>query len=262
MRDILTEIVAEKHLEVALKKSVVPRKQLEKYQMFSRETISMKGSILKHPGGIIAEFKRRSPSKSVINHDLSVKEVVLGYEAAGASGISILTDGLYFGGSLEDLLFARASVALPLLRKDFIVNEYQIIEAKASGADVILLIAAVLSREQIQRFTECAKGLGLEVLLEVHSEAEYETSVIPGLDLIGVNNRNLKTFRVDLDTSKTLAGKISPEFIKISESGIGSPEDILELRAYGYKGFLIGEQFMKTDNPGASAKEFINHLQP
>ncbi len=261
MRDILKEIVAEKHREVALKKMVVPGKQLEKSELFSRETLSMKESLLTCPGGIIAEHKRRSPSKAVINQQLSVEEVVQGYEKAHAGGISVLTDGRYFGGSLEDLLIARASVNLPLLRKEFIIDEYQILEAKAFGADVILLIAAILSRDQIQLFTQLTKSLGMEVLLEVHSEEEYETSVIPGLDMIGVNNRNLKTFEVDLNTSKTLAGKISPEFTRISESGINSPESIRDLQTFGYKGFLIGELFMKTDNPGASAKIFINHFR-
>src|SRR5690606_32941 len=201
-----------------------------------------------------------SPSKSTINHNLNVQDVAKGYENAGVCGMSVLTDLKYFGGALDDLLLARASCNLPLLRKEFIIDEYQILEAKAHGADVILLIAAVLDREEIRKFSELAKSLDLEVLLEVHNLEELETSIFPGIEMIGVNNRNLKTFDVNIEISKNLSENIPDDFIKVSESGISSPEVIKDLRNYGYKGFLVGENFMKTSDPGASASEFIKDL--
>lgn len=258
--DILTKIVKDKRKEVDLKKGIVPISQLESTALFSRDTFSLTGTLRKHGAGIIAEHKRRSPSKSVINHGLSVDQVAMGYEKAGVCGMSVLTDGKYFGGSLDDLLLARAAVQLPLLRKEFIIDEYQIIETKAYGADVILLIAAILTREEIKTFSQLAQSLGLEVLLEVHDEEELNKSVMPGLDMIGVNNRNLKTFDVNLGTSKYLSERIPNNFVKVSESGISSVEAIKELTPYGYQGFLIGENFMKTDDPGASAKEFIKKI--
>jgi indole-3-glycerol phosphate synthase len=186
--------------------------------------------------------------------------VAKGYEKAGVCGMSILTDIKYFGGSLEDLLLARASVEIPLLRKEFIVSEYQILEAKAHGADVILLIGAILTRDEIKTFSELAKSLHLDVLLEVHNEGELHKSLMPNLDMLGVNNRNLKTFEVSLETSKQLSELIPDEFVKVSESGISSIEAIRDLKEYGFQGFLIGENFMKTDDPGKSAKAFIDQL--
>lgn len=258
--NILDKIILDKKREVILKKSIIPVSQLESSVFFERQTISLSQKLKASSTGIIAEHKRRSPSKSVINHNFTVEEVVKGYENAGACGISVLTDGKYFGGSLDDLLLARASVNIPLLRKEFIVDEYQILEAKAFGADLILLIAAVLTREEIKSLSEFAKKLGLEVLLEVHNQEELEKSIMPTLDMIGVNNRNLKTFEVSLDFSKQLAAQIPNDFVKVSESGISSIEAIAELRPYGYNGFLIGENFMKTDDAGQAAKEFINKL--
>ncbi|TDW48699.1 indole-3-glycerol phosphate synthase [Flavobacterium sp. 270] len=258
--NILDKIIFDKHREVELKKSIIPVSQLESSVFFERQTISLSQKLRASNSGIIAEHKRRSPSKSIINQNFTVEEVVKGYENAGACGISVLTDGKYFGGSLDDLLLARASVNIPLLRKEFIVDEYQILEAKAHGADLILLIAAVLTREEIQSLSQFAKKLGLEVLLEVHNQEELEKSIMPTLDMIGVNNRNLKTFEVSLDFSKELASQIPNEFVKVSESGISSVEAIQELKPYGYKGFLIGENFMKTDNAGEAAIEFINKL--
>jgi indole-3-glycerol phosphate synthase len=258
--NILDKIIVDKKREVILKKSIIPVLQLETSIFFEKETISLSQKLQHSNSGIIAEHKRRSPSKAEINYNFTVEEVVKGYENAGACGISVLTDGKYFGGSLDDLLLARASVNIPLLRKEFIVDEYQILEAKAHGADLILLIAAVLTRAEIKSLSEFAKNLGLEVLLEVHNLEELEKSIMPTLDMIGVNNRNLKTFEVSLDFSKELASKIPDEFVKVSESGISSIEAIHELKPYGYKGFLIGENFMKTDNAGKAATEFINQL--
>jgi indole-3-glycerol phosphate synthase len=260
--NILDKIITDKHREVILKKSIIPVSQLETSVLFGRKTVSLSENLRNSSSGIIAEHKRRSPSKPNINNSFSVEKVVKGYADAGVCGISVLTDGKYFGGSLDDLLLARASVNIPLLRKEFIVDEYQIIEAKAHGADLILLIAAVLTRDEIKSLSEFAKSLNLEVLLEVHNLEELQKSIMPSLDMIGVNNRNLKTFEVSLDFSKELASEIPNEFVKISESGISSIEAINELKPYGYKGFLIGENFMKTYNAGESAKEFIEKLAP
>lgn len=259
--NILDKIVADKHKEVGLRKSLIPTKQLEASILFNRETYSLSNALKNSASGIIAEHKRRSPSKSVINQNLNVQDVASGYEEAGVCGMSVLTDGKYFGGALDDLLLARASSKLPLLRKEFIIDPYQIIEAKAYGADVILLIAAILSKVEIKEFSELAKSLNLDVLLEVHNEEELHKSIMPSLDMLGVNNRDLKTFEVSLETSKQLSSIIPDDFVKVSESGISSVSAIQELQPYGYKGFLIGENFMKTDNPGQSAKAFINQLE-
>lgn len=258
--NILERIVADKRKEVDFKKSIIPTSQLEQSILFERETISLVSNLKNSASGIIAEHKRRSPSKSVINQNSNVFDVAKGYEDAGVCGMSVLTDGKYFGGSLDDLVVARASCKLPLLRKEFIVNDYQIIEAKSYGADVILLIAAILTKTEIKEFSELAKSLKLEVLLEVHNEDELQKSIMPNLDMIGVNNRNLKTFEVSLDISKQLSTRIPSDFVKISESGISSFEAIKELQPFGYKGFLIGENFMKTEDAGKSAKQFIKSL--
>lgn len=259
--NILDKITADKIKEVELRKSLIPVSQLEQSVLFEKETISLSEKLINSTTGIIAEHKRRSPSKQVINHNLNVQDVAKGYENAGVCGISVLTDGKYFGGSLDDLIIARASCNLPILRKEFIINDYQILEAKAHGADVILLIAAILSKDKIKQFSEFAKSLDLDVLLEVHNEEELQKSIMPSLDMLGVNNRNLKTFEVNLDTSKTLSQIIPNDFVKVSESGISSVKAIKELRPYGFQGFLIGENFMKTDNPGNSATKFINELK-
>lgn len=258
--DILSKIVADKYKEIALKKSLIPVKQLESSFLFGRETNALTKALRKSSTGIIAEHKRRSPSKDTINQNTNVGQVAKGYEKAGVCGMSVLTDIKYFGGSLEDLILARASVKMPLLRKEFIINEYQILEAKAHGADVILLIAAILSKEEIKSFSELGKSLDLDVLLEVHNEEELHKSIMPSLDMLGVNNRNLKTFEVSLETSKALSTLIPDDFVKVSESGISSIEAIQDLKQYGYQGFLIGENFMKTENPGKSAAEFIKKL--
>ncbi len=259
--NILNQIIADKNREVIIRKAAVPISHLEASVLFNLPTISLSENLRRSNSGIIAEYKRRSPSKSIINERLSVEEVVQGYENAGACGISVLTDEKYFGGSLDDLLVARDAVNLPILRKEFIVDEYQIIEAKAYGADAILLIASVLTKEEIKRFSEFAKSLNLEVILEVHNLAELQNSIMPTIDIVGVNNRNLDTFEVNLSTSKKLSPEIPDEFVKISESGISSVSDIIELATFGFQGFLIGENFMKTDNPGEAAKKLITNLQ-
>ncbi len=259
--NILDKIVNDKCKEVALRKLIFPIQQLEKSILFEGETVSLSQKLRESNSGIIAEHKRRSPSKSEINYSLNVQDVALGYQNAGVCGMSVLTDGKYFGGSLDDLTLARASSTLPLLRKEFIIDEHQIIEAKAFGADVILLIAAILTRPQIKQFSELAKRLKMDVLLEVHNLEELQKALMPSLDMLGVNNRNLKTFEVSLETSKQLSIHIPEDFVKVSESGISSVNAIKELQPYGYKGFLIGENFMKTNNPGESAQQFIKELK-
>lgn len=255
---ILDTIIAHKQREIALKKSIVSVSQLENSDLFNIKTNSLRNSILNSSFGIIAEHKRRSPSKATINTSFSVEEVVKGYENAGASGISVLTDTTFFGGSLDDLLLARAAVQTPLLRKEFIIDEYQLLEAKSCGADAILLIATVLTREQIKQLSEFALSLALEVILEVHNLAELEKSIMPSIAIVGVNNRNLKTFEVSLQNSIDIISHIPNDFTKISESGITKKEDVLLLQSHGFNGFLIGENFMKTENPGKSLEKFIN----
>lgn len=257
---ILDQICAYKRKEVAAKKKAFPSEMLQQSSYFKRTTYSLSESLKKAPTGIIAEHKRRSPSKAVINDRVDLPEVVIGYENAGMSGISVLTDTKYFGGSLEDLLLARQSVSLPLLRKEFIIDPYQIIEAKAYGADAILLIAACLSERELIEFSKHAADLDLEVLLEVHNLEELEKSQACSVAMIGVNNRNLKTFEVSLDTSKTLAPLIPEGVVKISESGINTIEAIHTLKEFGYRGFLMGEHFMKAEDPGNAAKDFITSL--
>src|SRR5680860_177788 len=212
--NILDQIIADKFIEIALKKQLIPASDYERYPLFERETVSLTEALKNSTTGIIAEHKRRSPSKAVINQSLNVQDVAQGYENAGVCRMSVLTDAKYFGGSLDDLILARASVKMPLLRKEFIIDEYQILEAKAYGADVILLIAAVLSRDEIKSFSELAKSLGLDVLLEIHNLEELEKSIMPSLDMLGVNNRNLKTFEVSTEISKQLSEKIPSDFVK------------------------------------------------
>lgn len=258
---ILNKIIIDKKREVELKKSLVPYAQLEQSQLFQSRTVSLIKNLRNSVTGIIAEHKRRSPSVGEINYNLTVEQVTKAYESAGACGISVLTDGKYFGGSLDDLILARASVHVPLLRKEFIIDEYQILEAKSNGADAILLIAAVLTRSEIKKLSEFAQSLALEVLLEVHDAEELQKAIMPSLDMIGVNNRNLKTFQVDLQISHELAHRIPSDFVKVSESGISTITSIKELQNTGYQGFLIGELFMKSDDISAFTAHFIQSIK-
>ena len=259
--NILDKIIEYKKVEVAERKKIKSLKSLEASPLFSLPNISLRKFLLdESKSGIIAEHKRKSPSKGIINDRLTVEEVVVGYEKAGASAVSVLTDTPSFGGTDEDLLKARAVLTLPILRKDFIVEEFQILEARSLGANIILLIAACLTPIEIERLAMFTRSLGMEVLLEVHNEEELISNCFDSIDCIGVNNRNLKDFTVSVDFSRTLADKIPSSYIKISESGIESVETIIDLKKYGYKGFLIGENFMKTDNPGVSMKEFVSKL--
>lgn len=259
--DILETIIAHKKREVAERKSLYPVRQLEQSIFFTRATVSLKNRLQqKNQSGIIAEFKRQSPSKGVINVSADVLQTTKGYADAGATGLSILTDKDFFGGSNVDLIGARSVNNCPILRKDFIVDEYQIIEAKSIGSDVILLIAAGLSADRLKTLADFSHTLGLEVLLEVHSVDELQTNLSCGADIIGVNNRNLKTFEVNIDLSRKLSQIIPKGCVKISESGISFPETVIELKKFGYDGFLVGENFMKHDRPELAAKEFIESL--
>lgn len=258
---ILDKIVSRKREEVELAKQNVSLKQLEAAPNFNRIPLVFKDFLLDEKRtGIISEFKRRSPSKGLINGTADVATVTKAYNAAGASALSVLTDTDFFGGKADDLIAARAVNQIPILRKDFMIDEYQILEAKAWGADLILLIASILTPKQIADFGKFAQSLGLSVLLEVHNLEELERSSCPNLDAIGVNNRNLGDFTVNIQTSFDLVNKIPNEFLKISESAIDNAEVIKELKAVGYHGFLIGENFMKTEDPGQAISEFVRKL--
>lgn len=257
--NILETIVAHKKKEVEERKKEISIQLLESQFFFNRVTYSLKQFLTDSTKTmIIAEYKRKSPSKGIINNRDTVEAVTRMYAAYGASGISVLTDHNFFGGSLDDLVAARDN-NVPLLRKDFIIDEYQLLEAKAFGADVILLIAACLAPKEVQHFAKTAKELGMEVLLELHDESELG-HICDEIGLVGVNNRNLKNFEVDLEHSVKMSEKIGDGFIKIAESGINKVENVRYLKQYGFKGFLIGEYFMKQENPGMAFKEFTYSL--
>lgn len=258
--NILETIVAQKKIEVRSKKLEVSISDLEKSDFFHRQTLSLHKFLLdKNRTGIIAEYKRKSPSKGIINNVSTVEDVTKAY-AESASGISVLTDEKFFGGTTDDLIKARFN-QIPILRKDFMIDEYQIIEAKSIGADVILLIAACLTVSEVKQFAGFAKRLGLEVLLEIHNDEELG-HICADVDLVGVNNRNLKTFEVDINTSLNLINKIPTEKLAIAESGISNVDTIVTLHKAGFKGFLIGENFMKEPNPAIAFADFVKKLKP
>lgn len=260
--NILDTIEIHKKKEVVDRKTVLSVSDLEKRILFQRPTASLKKALTApNASGIIAEFKRKSPSKSVINASAKADSTAMQYIQAGASALSVLTDQNFFGGSDEDFLAARAVNTCPMLRKDFIVDEYQIIEAKSIGADVILLIAAILDSSQVKKFTTLAHSLNLEVLLEVHDQEEIDVNLDSGADLIGVNNRNLKTFEISIDVSRRLCASIPKDVVKISESGIDKVESIIELCQLGYRGFLMGQKFMEQPDPGLACRDFIHELR-
>jgi indole-3-glycerol phosphate synthase len=256
---ILDNILADKVLEVANRKAIKTIDDLCKETSFARKTLSLKANLLASDSGIIAEFKRKSPSKEWIHKDADVISVTSGYCKAGACGISILTDEKYFGGTSADVIAARQQVICPILRKEFVIDEYQLYEAKAMGADLILLIAAALTVQQTKELARKAHELNLEVLLEVHNEAEI-AHANEFVDMLGVNNRNLKTFVTDIEVSFQLEDKIPNDFIKVSESGISNFQTVIDLRQAGYRGFLMGENFMKEENPAEALKTFINQI--
>lgn len=258
--NILDKIIAHKKGEVSERKKLRSLAALEAMPLFRRPVRSLKQSVTdREKTGIIAEFKKASPSKGIINDQADVAEVTAAYALYGASGISVLTDEHFFHGSLNDLVAASEN-QVPLLRKDFMIDEYQVVEAKAYGASVILLIAACLLPAEVKRLAIAAKALGLEVLLELHDAAELD-HICPEVDLVGINNRNLKTFEVDLEHSVRLAEKIGEGFIKIAESGISNVRNIAYLKKHGFHGFLIGEHFMKEKDPAAAFRNFVASLK-
>lgn len=255
---LLEQIVERKKTEIAEAKKRVSLSQLKDSPFFSREKISLKKT-LKSKSGIVAEFKRKSPSKGLINSHAKILEVAPQYERSGASAISVLTDTEFFGGSFEDIQSIRPEIQIPILRKDFILDPYQIFETKALGADLILLIASCLSPSQVDEFTALSHELGLEVLLEIHTEQELN-HLNKDIDLVGINNRNLNDFKVDLEHSIRLKDSIPKGILSIAESGISSREDYLFLKQKGFDGFLMGEYFMKHSSPGLAFQEFVNPI--
>lgn len=257
--NILNTIILQKKIEVQQRKAIADIKKLEQEIFYSRQTLSLKQFLLdESKTGIIAEFKRKSPSKGIINATADVVQVTTAYTNNGAACLSVLTDSNFFGGSTEDLMKARVN-NIPILRKDFMVDEYQMVEAKAMGADVILLIAACLTPVEVKRLATFAKSLELEVLLELHAEEELE-HICDETEIVGINNRNLKTFEVDIERSLRMAEKIPSTKIKVAESGISSVENLKLFKENGFRGFLIGENFMKSENPGTAFKEFVKNL--
>ena len=264
---ILEEIVENKRREVSDARELSPIKLLEQSIHFSTPCVSMRSYLSRTDlMGIIAEIKRKSPSKGVINSHISVEQLSVGYMQAGASALSILTDRKYFGGGAEDLKIARKFNFCPILRKDFIVDPYQVIEAKALGADVVLLIAAAITPQQVRSLSKLAHSLGMEVLLEVHSEAELQSHLGQAhlgndIDLVGVNNRDLSDFSVDFKRALDLASKIPSSFTKIAESGISDSDVVVQLKQAGFQGFLIGEHFMQHSKPEVACRRFINRVE-
>ena len=257
--NILKKITIHKRKEVEERKVSLPIESLKQSMYFDRTVFSLKEKLATQDFGIIAEHKRQSPSKGVINGNVNVEEVVEGYVQAGAAGYSVLTDEEFFGGSNADLVHARQQVEVPILRKEFIIDEYQLIEAKAMGADVILLIAECLTKSEFKHLANFAKQLGLEILMEIHSEPQLE-KLTDEVDMVGVNNRNLETFEVSIENSLKLIHQIPDTVVKISESGISNPLSVRLLNQAGYKGFLIGEHFMKEADPALACKNFIEMI--
>ncbi|MGB0837778.1 MAG: indole-3-glycerol phosphate synthase TrpC [Flavobacteriaceae bacterium] len=258
----LEKIISFKKKEIQKIKSEITIESLVKSPTFKRTPISLADSLIaKGSSGVIAEFKRQSPSKGVINGQADIQQVTHDYLQAGVAAQSILTDTAFFGGSVMDLVSARTiNSSVPILRKDFIVDAFQIVEAKAIGADAILLIAACLTAEELKNYGRLAQDLGLDVLYEVHDESELDKlGMLP--KILGINNRNLKTFEVDLEHSIKMAEQLPDSVIRVSESGISDPKVVMGLKQYGFQGFLIGEEFMKTDNPGEACKAFIDQLK-
>lgn len=264
MKDILEEIISEKRAELdVLKRSVSMESLFKEALETTRPVISLKHALEVSEYGIIAEFKRRSPSKGWINSNVEPETVVRMYELGGASAVSVLTDEKFFGGHIDYIRRVRPIVGIPILRKDFIIDPYQVAEARVAGADAILLIAAALSVTECRELARYAGSLGLEVLLEIHSFSEMEY-INEDIEIVGVNNRSLGTFITKVGTSIEMADVMKDVLPKgkiyVSESGISKPETVKMLREYGYRGFLIGENFMRSENPGSALKEFISEL--
>ena len=260
--NILDKIVLHKRKELAELQQKLAVKALERSPLFELPRVSLTQKLQEpNASGIIAEFKRKSPSQGIINDTATVKETVLGYQQAEVCGVSILTDQQFFMGEKTDVEQARSLLHIPILRKDFTLDEFQVLEARAMGADVILLIAAILNPEEILRLATFAHSLELEVLMEVHDGEELARSLNDSIDMVGVNNRNLKDFTVDIQTSLSLAENIPDSFVKVAESGLSNPKEVIRLRNAGFQGFLMGQRFMETDNPARACQEFVDQIK-
>jgi indole-3-glycerol phosphate synthase len=261
MSNILHAILESKRREVSEKQTRNPWRALEMSPLFGRECTSLSARLAESDrAGIIAEFKRKSPSKGDINTTAEPATVARAYVKAGAAAVSVLTDGPFFGGSNADLAAVRQAIQQPVLRKEFIIDEYQVVEAKSLGADLVLLIAAALSPAEVKSLSDLAHSLGMEVLLELHDETELG-HIAPDIALIGVNNRNLNTFETTLQTSFDLAERLPQDKIWVTESGLRHPLDVTALHIAGYRGFLVGGSFMKTGNPEEACAAFVNALE-
>jgi indole-3-glycerol phosphate synthase len=258
--DILDRIIALKRDEVKANKKLNPISNLEKSVYFKREAPSFIEAILKPGPIIIGEFKRKSPSKGIINISADIEQVTRGYQEAGISAISVLTDKEFFGGENDDFIKVAGYIKVPLLRKDFIIDEYQVVESKSIGAAAILLIASILSRKEVERFTDLALNMGMDILFEIHNEKDLE-KMNHKIKIIGVNNRNLKTFMVNMDNSIDLINHLPVNHLKVAESGFQTYNDVKQLFTRGYNAFLIGEKFMRSNDPGLTAAAFIKDLK-
>lgn len=259
---ILDTIKQHQLKKVAFQKVLNPIQLLEKSVLFKTESISLKKAILhSEQNGIIAEFKRKSPSKGAININADVKKITAGYIKAGACALSILTNEHFFGAQTDDFKMARIFNNCPILRKDFMLDEYQIIESKSMGADVVLLIAKMLSPKEVQKLAKTAKDIGLEVFLELQNQDEIDRYQFDNVDLVGINNRNLNTFKIDPENSIKLAQQLPTSMLKIAESGIESAKTIQTLKEKGFNGFLIGEYFMRNNNPAEKCQKLIEQLR-
>lgn len=256
---ILDQIISDKKLEVKARKEVVTEDHLQKQVAGMAKGRSLKQALIESPTGIISEFKRKSPSKGYIHLDANVEDVVGAYQTSGCAGVSVLTDFHHFGGTVGDFRKARAILDVPMIRKDFIIDPYQVYESKLLGADVILLIASALTLDEVYDLGALAHELGMETLLEIHDAIELEY-INRYTDMVGVNNRNLGTFVTDVQVSLNLIHQIPASYVKVSESGIGNPQTVFKLREAGYQGFLMGENFMKEKYPGISLSQFIQAL--
>ena len=261
MPHILDQIINHKRSEVSSNRRDRPVSSLREQALYNRERVSLSTALRESPHyGIIAEFKRKSPSQADINLNADPLQITTGYVKAGAAGLSVLTDQHFFGAHTDDILRARAAVEAPIIRKDFIINTYQLEEARALGADAILLIAACLEKNQLDELAQAAHELELEVLCELHAPEELER-LSPRVDIVGVNNRNLKDFSVSISQSIELAKQLPADVLRISESGIEDPQTIIRLKRAGFQGFLIGTYFMRQDDPAAACADFIRRIE-
>jgi indole-3-glycerol phosphate synthase len=258
--DILDKIIAYKRIEVEKKKKLFPISLLEESVFYAKETTSFLNALAGNEPSIIGEYKRKSPSKGIININSDVEQVAREYQEAGISAMSILTDKKFFGGENTDLQKVAGSAEIPLLRKDFIVDEYQVVESKSIGADAILLIASVLSKKEVDILSNLAVNLGMDILFEIHDKKDLD-KMNPLIKIIGINNRDLKTFEVDLNNSIDLFQSLPADYLKVAESGFQTHNDVLQLFKIGFNAFLIGEKFMRSENPGKTAAGFIKDLK-